>query len=261
MDMAAIGELFANPTPSDGNCLFHAVNQCLTHYSGSHAGYLAEKLRMLGLPRDKALTATHLRFLAYAVFLVPGPDTDLWLSKWIMMHAIAPAEYSHIACVAGKKIEDITTHDRILLHAACMASTTWGDETALLVLELMLNLRIMVLSGGVLQPRSNVYGSFYPDLFIVLQLTNMHYESVFYKAHPEAAPQWAFAEAELPDLLVWLSHRDCKKTREPFINLRHLCRGESEDVGDGGVDDGDDDKLLAPEIRLQYFRVLKGEWK
>jgi hypothetical protein len=260
--MAEAEVLFTNPTVTDGNCFFHAIQQCLENYRGVGRQHLDAKLAALGLPQGTPLSVELLRFLTYSVFLVPGPATDMWISKWIMMFGVAPAEYSHAAIVAGKGVEDFTVHDRILLHSACMQATTWGDETALIVLELLLNIRVMVLTGGRLQTRPNTYGDFYPDLYIVLQLTNMHYEPVYYMESEGGLTLWAFTEAELPPVLVWLSLRDCSKAREPFINLRHLSplHNQEEEEDEEEEDRDGDGKGLAFSVRLQYFRVLSGEW-
>jgi hypothetical protein len=227
LDRSVMGDLHAHATPLDGSCFFHAIRMCLSNYRGDGRANLRSRLRAVGVPEGEPLTVHHLRFITYAAFLLQGADTDLWLSKWVMMFAVSPAEYGHVACVARKPLAEITDKDRVKLYQACMMNSTWGDEVALFVLELMLNIRIMVLVEGRLQTRPNLYGAdFKPDLFLVVKLSHGHYEPVTWSSRGDAQYQWAFQEAELPPILIWLSNRDCHASDLPFVNLGHLWRRE-----------------------------------
>lgn len=249
------------PTPSDGSCMFHAVAYCLSQYRGVLHGELRDRLRGLGMPAAEELTAAHLRALVYTLFLVPGEDTDLWLTKWQMMYSVDPREYAHAAVLAGKVIAELTPHDRLTLVRQCLKLTTWGDEISLVILELLLGLRIMVLADNRMQTRPNAYGSFYPDLYLVLRLSAGHYEAVYWSSTASGRSVSAFAECELPGILVTLAHRDCGAASEPYVNLAHLEPApnglasmarprSSPSVLDPGA------ASLAAKIRAQYLRVL-----
>ena len=253
-------QLRVHPTPADGSCMFHAVVDCLKRYNGIKAPDFAARLRDLGLPEVQDLSAGQLRLLVYSVFLVPGEDTDSWLASWQMMFAVDPAEYGHAAVLSGKTIPaDLTSADRAALVSSCLRPTTWGDETALVILELLLGLRIMVITNNRMQTRPNAYGDFVPELYILLRLSHHHYESVSWTDGTTGRSLWAFAEAELPNVYVQLAHRDCAAASEPFVNLAHLMPGPhgvavpARHRPDPPV--APSLNPLAAKLRMQYLRV------
>jgi len=223
------GSLVRRETPRDGNCMFHAIAAALRGYDGLYCAWLRHRVTtVLELGPLETLTAASLRELAYTAFLCSGKETDAWLEVWQLAYQTPDirGEFAHARSLAGKSIEALTTEDRLALFDECMKPYAWGDETTLVALETLLQVRVMVLSNRKLQVRSSNYGSDYdPKLFICLQLLCNHYEWVGFRPSPGAPLLTAFSESELPELLITAAHRHCSKATEPFINLKHLSDG------------------------------------
>jgi hypothetical protein len=200
-----------------GDCLFHSLRDGLVNYDGVGRRAVNDRLHRLGLPSDASLTATHLRQAAYTVLLGSTPEIDALLGQWLLLYSAMPAELPQVACIAGKSPGSLQPLDRANLFLACMQCSTWGDEGTLVILERLLNIRVMVFANGIMQVRAfGEHGSrFKPIVYLAVDLRGNHYRGVTYRANGSDRVQWAFAESELPAILVWVAHRDCKASDLP----------------------------------------------
>ena len=218
--------LFTKSNTGNGDCLFLAIAQALNSYEGMAADAMAAHLQTLGL-RAGAVTCTALRNAVYSLFLMQAAETDAILDAWCMTRAASPelaAEYMHVmALPANTPAAHLTYANRLAFFAACMnPRVCWGDETALEILECILSIRCLVVVKKRLQTRSLLRhpDNFKPLLFIPLSLSNLHYQSVVWEDE-EGVEHAAFSEAEIPDILLFLTQRDCGMVDAPYIHLKH----------------------------------------
>lgn len=209
-------------SPADGNCLFHSIEWSLASYDGVGKAELRERLLPLGMCLGDPTSFTHtaIRTAAYTCFVLPHPFTDFILGSWITYYTFDKEmsyHFRHVAPMAGKSIVQVTPQDRQKVFQNCMQSTTWGDETVLNLLEKLMGVRFMVVRDKKLVVRSCNHGDgFKPIVYVPLFMEHEHFSSITLDGKS------AFAEAELPNFLVDLSHRDCYLAKEPYINLAHL---------------------------------------
>lgn len=229
--------LFTQPNDGRGDCMFWSISQALNSYKGSAYGALWHHLGYFGLVPGK-VTSTQLRTITYMLFLAPYPETDSIIDMWRTMLTASvelSIEYQQARALPPKPAAELTSAERFIFYRACMnPAVTWGEETALVFLERLLSIRCLVITEKVLQTRqfSNHSDDFQPLVFIPISLSNLHYQSItwFDDSNVEHA---AFAEHEIPDILLLLSQRDCSKASQPFINLSRRIEFRSKELETG----------------------------
>ena len=241
-------ELFTQANAANGDCLFLSIAQALNAYQGLQKDALAAHLRFLGL-RAGEVTSTQLRALVYMLFLVSSPGVDAVIDAWRMVRAASPELYHEYAQARvlppDVPTAELSITDRIRFFEACMDTRLcWGEETALEFLERLLGIRCLVIVKKRLQTRSfhaeKVSETDFtrPLLFIPLSLCDVHYQSVLWE-DADGEEHAAFAESELPDILLYLSQRDCDMVEVPHINLRHrIAEKQTQQVRDSDVSGG-----------------------
>jgi hypothetical protein len=225
-DISQPVKLYVRPNEGKGDCLFHSIAQALNDYSaGSTAAALWAHAKRMGLTPG-TVTATQLRVITYMLFLVSRPDVDMVLDMWRTMLGASPELSVDVPQARGlpdKPAVELTQAERLSLFSACMnPAVCWGDETAMAFLERLLGIRCMVIVGKHMQTRSSAQHpeGFTPFVYIPLSLMAVHYRNIAW-ADDDGVQRGAFAEEELPDILLYLAQRDCSAVPEPYINLRH----------------------------------------
>ena len=241
------------PSPADGDCLFFSIRVALQTYRGQNALAVRQSLTAVGIDVE-TMTATDLRRIVYALFLLPNKETDDIMAQWQALVTVDPElaiEYGQARCLIGKNIAALTADDRAQFFTACMdRRITWGDEFALYVLERLLCIRCMVVFNGVMQLRRYDHGlTFAPLVYIPLQLRGSHYETVSIHA------QSAFARAEIPSLLLRMAHRDCGTAQEAYIHLR-VSDIETADAARTDADTDIDTVLVPLREHLQLCQPI-----
>ena len=260
--------LFTQPNPANGDCLFASIAQALNAYAGTRREELAKHLDFLHLKAGE-VTSTQLRGLVYVLFLVSNPEVDTVIDAWRMVRAASPElsyEYAQARVLPpDTAAATLSVRQRIQFFNACMDTRLcWGEETALEFLERLLGIRCLVIVNKKLQTRSfhavtsskgtetkaaaaatcateekttenTVHAR--PLLYIPLSLCDVHYQSVVWE-DAEGDEHAAFAEEELPDILLFLSQRDCDMVEVPCINLRHRIAARGLQAGEETVKPG-----------------------
>lgn len=220
--------LSKNDNDGAGDCLFYSVAMSLQNYHGKNRGLLEERLIALDLDL-KTLTATDLRTLVYSLFLLPFEETDEIMTRWQVMvqaDATLAIEYGQAVAIKDVRIDTMKQEDRFRFFGKCMDRTvTWGDEFALFFIERLLKIRCLVITRSKLQSRQ--YGghgqNFRPIIFVPIDLAGSHYQAISWPYMDQE--HWAFAEDELPDVILRLAHRDCRNPSitAPYIRLDHIA--------------------------------------
>lgn len=182
------------PNSGRGDCLFLSILAALRCDTAANAALASSKAaveaRLAAMCDGLTLagvSATTLRRMAYCVFLAPHPVTDHVIDRWRVMAADAAlrAEYGQAECLhATRRARSMTAAQRTELFLACMnPSTCWGDETAIGVVESVLQLRCVIhdADSGVLTSTPNDTpgaGCASPHLVVPLQKVGMHYQAL-----------------------------------------------------------------------------------
>ena len=214
--------VYTQPNDGNGDCLFWSVSQALNQYKGCAYGTLARHLAKLHLVLG-SITPTQLRQVVYSVFLESHPESDGILDLWRSMLTDAEMirEYGQARALPNKPAADMTPAERDVFFKACMNPVLcWGDETALAFLERLLCIRCLVITDRKMQTRQFVghQDTFRPIVYIPVALAHLHYQSVTW-IDSEGNEHTAFAETELPDVLLYMASRDCSKAKEDYITL------------------------------------------
>jgi hypothetical protein len=163
--------------------LFDSVAQGLRWYQGPAQSQLHHRLRMLGVPDVRNLTHAGVRSMVYMFLLAPptDPESHEWLHTWATLHSALPAEemaFAHGLVPAPS----YSTRVRVQVFERCMSPTTWGDETALCLLERLLGIAFVLVTSPTARPqpwRGVDHGpGFVPMFYIVLQFHATHYALV-----------------------------------------------------------------------------------
>ena len=185
----------------DGDCQFSAIAQALNAYSGSECAALAAHLNTMKLTHGK-LAALDLRELVYALFLVDTPLLLPYLEHWKRQ----PAEGTNAASafLQHRRLDTLTHTDRSALFTALMRkSSCWGDDVSLALLERVLRVRIDVFTptGALIKREEEFAPDFIPFVFVSLQLTMMHYETLAVAVSSSGSIA-AWSANELPRVII-----------------------------------------------------------
>jgi hypothetical protein len=218
--LACCDSMILEANPASGDCQFWSLAQSLNKYQGSSLMKLQQRLALFGLELGK-LVASDLRRIAYCAFLVPHPDLDVHLERWKELAADPTllGSYYHGRFLAKKRIDTLTTEDRLYLYDLLMSpSETWGDETSLIILERLLAVRVDVVCNGILQIRDPGHDE-EPVVFVAMHLDRQHYESISCVNKSDQLITSGWAKDELPADLVAMHRQHCARSLKPWIRM------------------------------------------
>ena len=190
----------------DGDCQFSAVAQALNAYEGPVRAELAGHLTALKLTLGR-IAALDLREAVCMLFLVDTPLLLPYLEHWKRQ----PCESTNAASafLQHRRLDTMTHNERTQLFTMLMRrSCCWGDDVTLALLERVLRVRIDVFTPtGTLIKREEMFApGFVPIVFIALQLTMMHYETLATMFMPSGEVVAAWAAAHVPRAIIDANH-------------------------------------------------------
>ena len=185
----------------DGDCQFSAVAQALNAYDGPVRAELGAHLDTLKLALGR-IAALDLREAVCMLFLVDTPLLLPYLEHWKRQ----PIECTNAASafLQHRRLDTMTASDRTQLFTMLMRrSCCWGDDVTLALLERALRVRIDVFTPtGTLIKREETFApDFVPIVFVALQLTMMHYETLAVML-PDGNVVSAWAARHVPRMII-----------------------------------------------------------
>jgi hypothetical protein len=189
----------------DGDCQFSAVAQALNAYEGPVRAQLVAHLSVLKLTLGR-IAALDLREAVCMLFLVDTPLLLPYLEHWKRQ----PCESTNAASafLQHRRLDTMTQNERTQLFTMLMRrSCCWGDDVTLALLERVLRVRIDVFTpAGTLIKREELFApDFVPIVFVALQLTMMHYETLAMMLS-NGAVVTAWAAAHVPRAIIDANH-------------------------------------------------------